>query len=246
MPIIKLQETNTGKALYAGLYADLKECLEHAVEKNIDLTGINLSYTNLSNANLDGARMAKACFYNANLSGANLSEATLDSADFRNASLYNTCLCESSLKNCNFEDACFGATDIDSSALCYSRFSTYSAFTLPFRRAENMQGCVYRSIHGQTIQMSAPPIVIEGLSIPLVITDHHVIANGNIFPLNLIFSKNKSDLSDKIDNAVTEFVIHHKQLLSLLIKKTEDQAMHITAAAKNPAPVGVENLSTIT
>lgn len=152
MPIIKLQ-TKAGEILYSGLFADIKECVEYAVRKGIDLSDVDLSYTNLGNANLDDGI-------------------------FKNA-----CLCCSSIKNVNFDEASFGATDVTNSILTYCRFSTFSVFSLSFRDTKDITGCVFKSVGTNALPISKVPIVIKGLDYPVIFTDRHVIIGVHAKPM---------------------------------------------------------------
>lgn len=162
MRIFQLK-SKQGDILHEGQYHNFNACLEDAVGRRLDLRGIDLSAQNLSNANLDEARMEGAVFRQSNLTGANLSEASLRGADFGGAVLYNACLCESDLRDCDFEDASFGATDLAGAVLSGSRFSTLSSFLLDFAHARDMAGCVFRNPCGEISAMSRPPVVIHGL-----------------------------------------------------------------------------------
>lgn len=181
MPIVKIRNKNTNSIIYSGLFSDIKECLEYAVSKNIDLSGADLSYQNLCNAQLDGALLRQACFNGANLTGANMSETVLDGAQFHHASLYNSCLCDASLKYCDFTDADFGATDIYGSDLSASSFSTLSALMLPFSGAASQQKCLYKTTHGKTIKFSTPPLYISGLECSLVRIGEHIMIGSQVF-----------------------------------------------------------------
>lgn len=184
MSIIKLRHKDTKTIIYSGLFGDIKECLEHAICQNIDLSYADLSHANLAHANLDGGRFSHARFFGSNLVGANLSETVLDHADFRNAALQNACLCESALKNVNFEGAFFGGTDIAYSTLNLCRFSTLSAFSLNFKEARDLSGCVFKTADLQTLQISTPPITISGLEYNLILTDNHIIIGGQSKPIH--------------------------------------------------------------
>lgn len=174
--------THTEKRiLFSGKYTDFRECLEHAISKNTDLSNINLRERNLSNGNFDGAYMPSAQFSGANLSGTNLSECCLHGSSFHHASLHNTCLCYSDLRACDFRDADFGATDISGADIGFSRFSTLSCFDLAFTDAQNMLGCAFESPEGHFCKMSRHPIVLRGiLSTPIVIMDQTVKIGPNI------------------------------------------------------------------
>ena len=55
--------------------------------KDLDCSGANLSYTDLSYTNLTGAKMQRTRLTGANLQGANLTNATLISVNLRGANL---------------------------------------------------------------------------------------------------------------------------------------------------------------
>jgi uncharacterized protein YjbI with pentapeptide repeats len=227
MSLIKLKSYKTGEVIFSGLFENTKECLEHAVRKNICLDYVDLSHANLVNANLDDARMRQACMLGANLVNANLSEAVLDGCDFINSSLQNTFMCYSSLKGCNFEGTGFGATDIFGAVLSHCRFSTSSAFSLKFREAETMRGCVFKTTDSVTCQMSNPPIVIEGLDYPVIFTDHYVIINGHTLSLH----NWRYNLPALIDARLIGFFEQNQEIFSAIAQKHSLISAHSLEAA---------------
>lgn len=191
MKLHKISKLNSSEILFQGQYECFKSCLEDAVRKKINLSAADLRNQNLNNANLDDAILPFADFTNANLSGANLSESTLTNAIFKNTTLYNCCLCYSNLKNCNFTHAQFGATDINGAIICASTFSGLSCFSLNFMSAQLMHGCYYIDADTNKLEMSSPPIVINGIhKHPIVILDKVTIKGPNIM---------RNSLHDKID-----------------------------------------------
>jgi hypothetical protein len=106
--------------------------------------------------------------------GANLSEADLDGAILAHAALQNACLCFSGLSHCDFTGAGFGATLITGARIDGARFSTLSAFTLNFRDAETLEGCLWFGGDGTPCPFSRPPVAITGLQQPVVMLDRHV------------------------------------------------------------------------
>tara|TARA_R110001592_G_scaffold20926_6_gene84602 strand:+ start:10150 stop:10761 length:612 start_codon:yes stop_codon:yes gene_type:complete len=172
MPHFSLKKHTDHSIIFEGNYASLKDCLEHAVERNISLSHVNLKNHNLTNANIDNADMPYADLSGTNLTGANLSEADISNALFHNCGLYNTCLSESNLKNSDFRGASFGATLINGANLRGCVFSTLSACDLDFQHAADMFFCQYITTEGDHYNMSNPPIVIKGLlNVPIIIFD---------------------------------------------------------------------------
>lgn len=169
-----------GTPLFEGPPARRRVTVEAAVAQGVSLEGGELRGIDLSGANLDGADFRGADFRGANFTGVNLSEARLDGADFRGATLYNTCLCESALRGCDFTDADFGGTDIAGADLTGCIFSTLSAFSLNFVDCAAMEGCVFVDPQGVFCPFSWPPVVIAGLSRPIVLLDRHIKTGARV------------------------------------------------------------------
>ncbi len=191
-----LNNYTDNKELFSGGYSSFIECLEDAIEQNIDLSSIDLKNKNLSNANLDGANMPMAYLAGANLTGANLSEANLRNSVFYNCSLYNTCLSYSNLQGCDFRDANFGATLIEGANIQKCIFSTLSCFDLDFYFTDNMSGCLFVTADGAPHNMSNPPIILRGLmNTHIVVLDNTIKIGAKILPrkilpklINLLYS----------------------------------------------------------
>ncbi len=172
MEYFTLRKHNNGTILHKGEFEDFRHCLEDAVNRNIDLSYIDLKNQNLSNVNIDGAHMPYADFSSSNLSGANLSEATLHNSNFSDTSLYNCCMSYSNLHECNFCGASFGGTLIDYTDLGNSIFSTLSCFDLDFIYCTNLNGCKFIEPNNRYYEMSGAPIVIKNmLNKPIIMFD---------------------------------------------------------------------------
>ncbi len=183
MQNIKLVRKNDRQILFEGKYRSLRKCLESAVVLKKNLDGICLKNANLSNACLDGARMRNADLSNSNLSGANLSEADVSGSCFIQSSLFNSCLCWTNLSGCDFRFAGFGATDISGSILDFCSFSGLSAMSLNFGECLSMAGCRYEDLYSKHLEMSDPPLIINGLERFLAILDKEIlIGNIGLFP----------------------------------------------------------------
>lgn len=221
MASTNIKSAATGKILYASGARTVKNCLEEAVSKGINLDYADLRHANLSGANLDDARLRHARFDHANLSGANLSEAILDGGSFHNAALHSACLSLSSARNCRFDGALFGATEIAGAVLDFCRFSTYSAFSLSFIDCASMKGCVFTNAGKITSQMSTPPIVISGLEYPVALMDDHLMING-ISDTYAAWSRliaGSHTSGAKIDNNLLAFIRRNRDLLSNLTQR---------------------------
>jgi len=174
MPRLEIRNHRTGTIIYEGEFATARACVEQAVGDGICLDYADLRHTNLANATLDDAVMRHVRLDGANLTGANLSEAQLDGTSFVNAALYAACLCLSSFSGCGFEGATFGGTDIAGSRLQACRFSTLSAFSLNFIDAAAIADCRYYASEGAVCPFSKPPLVLQGLALPVIALDHHL------------------------------------------------------------------------
>ncbi len=174
MPRLHIKNHRTEEVIYEGVFATARACAEQAVREGICLDHADLRHANLANAELDDALMRGARLDGTNLTGANLSEAQLDGASFTDATLHAACLCLSSLVNCGFEGASFGATDITGCVMRQCRFSTLSTFTLNFIDAAIIEDCRYHGDNGAICSFSKPPVVVQGLPLPVIFLDRHL------------------------------------------------------------------------
>lgn len=187
MQYYTLTKHTDNTAIFSGYYPTFTHCLEDAVEKQINLSYVDLKSHNLTNANLDGANMPCADLSGANLTGANLSEANLTQAIFYNADLYNTCLAYSDFRNSDFRSASFGATMIEGCNMRNCIFSTLSCFDLEFTLTDDIGGSLFAMPDGGLHHMSKHPIVLKGLlNTPIIILDQAVKIGEKIFPRNLL------------------------------------------------------------
>ena len=87
----KLQiKTLAGEVLFESDKTTLKEAVEEAVSRNVDLRGADLEGANLRDANLRGADLRGAYLEGANLEGADLEGADLRGADLEGVDFYHT------------------------------------------------------------------------------------------------------------------------------------------------------------
>ena len=166
--------------LFAGDYRTLRECVEDALRDGIDLRGVNLAHADLSEINLDGANLHGASFAHANLTGANMSEASCVECTFAGAALFNACFCYSNLSHSDFSDAAFGGTDLAGATLVHCLFSGASTLGLNLSDCATLDGALYRTPQ-KSCRMSQTPLVVTGLSAPLVLFDEDVMVGTSLY-----------------------------------------------------------------
>lgn len=182
MPVITIKSI-TGADLYKGRFTDIRSALEAAVTAGTDLSGADLRHACLANAMLDGGVFVRARLDHANLTGANLSEADMRHATFAGASLQGACLCGSDLRHVDFIASQFSGTDIADADIRGAIFSGASAFTLNFRDARAMSGCLYMNeIQARTARFSRPPVAIAGFPTEIVILDDAIQVGARLLP----------------------------------------------------------------
>lgn len=191
----------TGNVLFKGSFKSFMRCIEQAVIDNTDLENADLSYKNLQCANIDTGKLSGARFHFTNLNHANISEAALSFCDFSGASLIGTCLAESDMTGSIFMNASFGATDLAGAILDQSLFSTLSALQLSFQDIKSMKNCIFKTVSGDEIQLSQPPLVLNGaLRCPIAILGKTVLLGHKVVPLEVLKSNyTKKFIQSKID-----------------------------------------------
>jgi len=158
----------SGEILYESQARTLKAAAEEAVAAGVDLSGANFRNACLNFAELDGAHMPGACFWGARLNGANLSDGDFRGSDFRTAILLNACMGGSDFDQTDFSGAFFARTIIADSVLSRCRFSCPSIFSLDLGMAQSLQGSVYNHFGERECNVSTPPIIIQGLTKPVI------------------------------------------------------------------------------
>lgn len=169
-----------GKVLYEGRFSNIRQGVEQAVEKKIDLTEINLRCANLAGGSFDAAIMPRACLWGANLTDVDFSGAELEEADFRATTLLNSCLAESNCANSNFEGAYFSKTIVTQADLKGCKFSCPSLFQINLAEAKTLQGSIYSHLGEDECDLSHAPLIINGLMKPMIFMDNHVLIGGDL------------------------------------------------------------------
>lgn len=154
--------TTDGKSIYCGTHNSLKEAIEFAIQKNISLDGIDLSYANLDHINLDGVILRNAYFKFTSLKGANMSEAKFFSCDFTSANLEGACLCYSDINHCNFRLCALKDMDVGMASLVNCEFEGLSAFHVRFQSAHERRDLIYHHFSEQYSFSEAPTVIQLG------------------------------------------------------------------------------------
>ena len=160
-----------GKILFEGRFSNVRQGVEQAVEKNVDLTFVDLRAANLSGAQMDRAQMPYACLWGANLNGANMAEGNFKEADFRTANFLDTCLAEADCSDANFDGSYFSRTILTHSNLQRAQFSCPSIFTTDLSHTATMQGAIYSHLGEVDCDLSHAPLIIQGLPKPVIFMD---------------------------------------------------------------------------
>lgn len=161
--------------------SNIKECIEIAIQQNIDLNGADLRNKDLRNINLDGAKLHNVQFQNCDLTGANLSEADLDNCNFSYAKLIDCCISYSTLKNCYFKETTFAATDFAMATLYNCNFSGPSFRNTNFSDHTTLTECHYISENNNLCAVNQPPVTITGFNSPILLTDNHIITREDTY-----------------------------------------------------------------
>lgn len=168
-------KSKTGKILHQGHFDTLKDCLEDAIQHSKPLNGLDLSFQNLANANMDGLLIENADFNGCNLMGANLSECTFKNTSFDNAILHGTCMAYSTLDHCSFTGALFGGTDIQGCTIKHTLFTSLSALQLNFTDADCIAKCIYRNeISAEECIFEQQPVMLPAPHTTISIFETHI------------------------------------------------------------------------
>src|SRR3990167_3959975 len=95
---IQIKDVYFGRIICEYDAKNIKEVVEKAVNKKIDLTDANLTNVNLIDANLTNADLQNANLTNADLRNADLTDANLTDANLTGANLRNITINEKSFK----------------------------------------------------------------------------------------------------------------------------------------------------
>lgn len=100
--MMQILNWNTKKVIFEAEVTEMRDLVELAVNKKINLEFANLYDTDLRGANLSHSNFDGVIFKNANLYGANLSHSSFRFVDFSNANLSHSNLSNSDCSNAIF------------------------------------------------------------------------------------------------------------------------------------------------
>lgn len=181
MKTITIRHYESFQIIYQCKINDIKQCLEKAIQENIDLDGADLRNKDLRNINLDGTSLKNIQFQNCDLTGANISEATLDHCNFSYAKLIDCCLYETEIKHCHFKETFFAATDITMASFHNCNFSGTNFKSLNFTDHTRITECHYLSEDNYLCSINKAPMNITGFGSPILITDEHIITREQTY-----------------------------------------------------------------
>jgi len=102
---IEIKHRYTNEVIYSCEAETIKEAVEKAVKRDVNLWDANLQNANLWDANLQNANLQDADLWNADLWNANLRNADLRNANLQDANLQNANLRNADLQNANLRNA---------------------------------------------------------------------------------------------------------------------------------------------
>lgn len=174
--------TTTHKIIYEGIHSSIKDAIESAIQNNVVLDDIDLSFMHIHHINLDGVTIHRGLFRETNLCGANMSESKFINCDFSGAILTDACLCYSDIKGCNFKYAKFAATDISMSHLSFCEFQGWNTFNLDFHTAYKLDNLTFS--HDKKIyNFDTPPRIHKTALQQKAILENAVIVRNNAHTL---------------------------------------------------------------
>ena len=179
----QIKNYSTSEILYQASCTDGKLCLEKAVTEGVIIDGAVFHSEDYRDGMFDDAYFINTHFINCNLTGANLSEAVFINCFFYSCSLQAACLNESRIDNCAFIQTRFGDTDFAGSKLSGCIFEDPSVFSLNFHEIDLRLPCFYRHTNGNSYAMSRPPVIVRGLSHPLIFLDTHILTGADAYQI---------------------------------------------------------------
>jgi hypothetical protein len=215
----KVLSWKTKTTLFEGHYLNFKRCLQDAIEKEVCLKYADLTGANLSNTDLDCSNFYYVKFDNVNLQGANLTECHFEQCSFVNANLQAVCLAYSTITSCDFTGAIMHGCDIAGTALSKSIFSTRSACQLNFIDTERLSNCLYRHQDETLCSFSRPPIHIQGLELPFTIFDDCLLAgNTQLHPSDIESANDNITPNRALSGTLYNFIVKHHEMFTLMYK----------------------------
>lgn len=162
----------SGKKIFETRHKRMRDTLEEAVKKGIDLSYADLRRYKFRNASLDGMIAAGASFWGADLSGSDIGYATLHGADFRGSLLKDVCFAHSNLTGANMLGSHFENTILQNTTMDRVRVSCPSFWNSDLQSIRSMIGFVFLHKGEEEFVMHAPPLIIRGIGYPLILQEN--------------------------------------------------------------------------
>lgn len=141
LPIIQLKDADLSNIKLSGTYSleIIEVCDKTNPYFNVNLSGIDLSFTNLRNADLHGTQIFSGNFRATNLENADFDKCKLENCIFENAKFVNTSFSYLQCNTCNFDKSRLIKT-----RMIENEFSLTSFCMASFEKC-NLQGSVFNS-----------------------------------------------------------------------------------------------------
>lgn len=162
----------SGKKLFETRHKRMRDTLEEAVAKGVDLSFADLRGHKFGNTSLDGIMAPGASFWGADLSGSDIGYATLHGADFRGTDLSDTCFAHSNLTGANMMGAYFERSILEDAIMDRVRVSCPSFWSNDLQSVRSMIGLVYAHKGEEEFPVEESPIIIRGLGYPLILQEN--------------------------------------------------------------------------
>jgi hypothetical protein len=193
-----LEQGQTSWNDWRKISAHIKPDLSSSILSNVNLRGVNLSYTILSNADCSNANLCEANLYLANLSKTNFSNANLTNADFSVAGVTGTIFANNDLSLVKGLEKVrhLGPSIIGIDTLLKSNGNIPEAF---------LRGCGLSDWQIETVKLHQPTLSNEGIT-NILYRIHDLRAHQaiQIAPLFISYSHADNDFVAELDRYLSQ------------------------------------------
>lgn len=172
--LIKLKQFGTGETLFMGDFRNVKEALEDAVSKKVNLSGVEIVGQNLDYANLDHARLDRAYIHQCSLRHCDLSESSLNKARFVDCDLSYACLAYASIRQTSIIETPMAGMELAGAWVENIVFSCPSGLSLAYTDCTQFRNSIYIHNHKTHCLMTQEPILIKGLPYDVTLMSSHI------------------------------------------------------------------------
>ncbi len=172
----------SGLILYKSTETTFKATLEEAVAAGADLSHGDFRKRKLYHAKLDGIKAPGASFWGADCRGVDMADANLRDADFRAADLQAACLAQSDCRGANFTGTHLSGSILRQCNMGHAVFSCPSLFASDYDEIDMFDGAVYNHLGEVNIPLAPRPVLVRGLSRPIIFTHNGLIWGSRHIP----------------------------------------------------------------